>query len=99
MSERTEEYQESILNELVSIRRLLQLITRDQLKRMLGEVISTELREKMWKLMDGTNSTIIIAEKLNSSPRAVQMFVKELEKHELVESKDRGYPTRTIPII
>ena len=99
MSERTEEYQESILNELVSIRRLLQLITRDQLKKMLGDVISTDLRRKMWDLMDGTNSTTSIAEKLNSSPRAVQMFVKELEKRDLVESKDRGYPTRTIPII
>ena len=95
----TEEYQESILNELISIRRLLQLIARDQLKRMLDDIISTDLREKMWNLMDGTNSTTMIAEKLNSSPRAVQMFVKELEKHELVESKNRGYPNRTIPII
>ena len=95
----TEEYQESILTELVSIRRLLQFVARDQLKRMLDKIISTGLRKQMWGLMDGAHSTTMIAEKLNSSPRAVQLFVKELEKHDLVESKNRGYPTRTIPVI
>jgi len=73
-------------------------MTQDYLRKRLDEVARTKLRRMMWKLMDGTRSTIVIAERVEATPRAVQLFVKDLEMYDLVEMPKRGYPRRTVSI-
>ena len=93
-----EETLEALLEEFIVVRRLLQFMAQDQLRKRMENVISTDSRKKMWDLMDGNLSTTEIAKKTNVSQRAVQLFIKDLEKLELVEMKKRGYPAKTLPI-
>ena len=94
-----EEYLRSILEELYSVRRVLELIAREQIAQTVRGLVSTKWRERMWRLMDGTHSTSDIASKAKVSARAVQLFAKELEKAGLIEFRARGYPRRVVNVM
>ncbi|MGV9103559.1 MAG: helix-turn-helix domain-containing protein [Promethearchaeia archaeon] len=91
-----EEILDEILNELVSIRKILLLIAGPHLSSMLEEVLTTNERREMWQLMDGNHSTSEIAEEVGVTTRTVQLLVAELEEHDLVKLRKRGYPEREI---
>ena len=88
-----------ILNELSEIRLLLQILAEEALRKKLEEVATTKIRRKMWILFDGTLSTEEIAKKLNVTQRAVQIFVYELKKKDLIVIERRGYPRRRFDYI
>ena len=94
-----EELQEKILSELVEIKQLLLLNSRDIIKQELNQVASTDERRKIWGLMDGLTSTSEIAETVKITPRTVQIFITQLEEKELVVTEKRGYPKRRMDYI
>jgi len=94
-----DELLEKILSELMEIKQLLLLNSRETLKQLLNELASTDGRKQIWGLMDGLTSTSDIAEKVKVSPRAVQNFISQLEEKELVVTDRRGYPKRRMDYI
>ena len=94
-----DELLEKILSELMEIKHLLLLNSREVLKQILNDVASTDERKQIWGLMDGLTSTSDIAEKVKISPRAVQIFISQLEEKELVLTEKRGYPKRRMDYI
>lgn len=90
---------ERILVELVEIKQLLILNSREVLKRELNEIASSDERKRIWGLLDGLTSTNEIAKKVGVSARAVQIFVSQLGEKELVITEKRGYPKRRMDYI
>lgn len=78
------------------IRKLSELQLRGIIKAELEKVASTSERKKIWALSDGTLSTGEIAKKVGVSRRAVQYFVQEAERSELLRMDKRGFPYRNI---
>ena len=95
----SEKLLERILVELVEIKQLLILNSREALKRELNEIASTDERKRIWGLLDGLTPTIEIAKKVGMSARAVQIFVSQLEEKELMITEKRGYPKRRMDYI
>lgn len=94
-----ERYQESVLEELIGIRRVLEFLAEDKLRTYLDGIISTDQRQKMWSLLDGNYSTTEIANKSGITPRAVQLFIKELQQLDLILMVKRGYPKRKLDYV
>lgn len=88
-----------LIEEISTIRRLVEILAKDKLKAEINQVVTTDLRKKMWNLFNGSNSTGEIAEKAKVSQRAVQMFVKDLQEKDLVVIKKRGYPKRKFDLL
>lgn len=85
---------ERLFDELIRIRSLLELLASEQLKKKLEAVAKTKDRRHAWSLLDGMTSTTEIAKKVSISQRAVQLFIRDLLKADLVAIERRGYPRR-----
>jgi len=94
-----EELLEKILTELIDIKKILILNSRDNLKRELNEIATTDERQKIWGLLDGMTSTSEIASLVDVSMRTVQVFVAQLLEQELVEVEKRGYYKRKMDYV
>jgi len=95
----SEEILLKILEEISKIRQLVEILAIDALKRDLEKVATTNERKKIWALCNGSLSTEEIAKKVNVTTRAVQIFVKELQKLDLIEFERRGYPKRKVDYV
>lgn len=91
--------EEKIYDELIKIRELLELLVRDQIKKELNSVATTDERKKIWALCDGLTSTADISEKVGVSQRTVQLFISQLEEKDLIVIERRGHPKRRIDYI
>jgi len=81
--------------DLEAIRRYTARLARDSLSQDLEKIARTQERQQIWRLCDGTLSTEEIAKKIGMSVRAVQYFIQDGEKADLIVSIKRGYPKRT----
>ena len=90
---------EKVVEELVAMRRLLEMLAKDAIKKELDTIATTAQRRKTWALCDGVTSTAEIAQKTGVSTRAVQMFISELEQKDLITTERRGYPKRKFDLV
>ena len=92
---------ERILEELITIRKLLTVISQDKLvdfnEQIKNRYLTTEQRKEMYDLFDGTKSLKEISEAVHTSSEAVRLFAVSLEKAGLLEYIINGkskYPKR-----
>lgn len=80
---------ERVLNELVSIRKLLTILSQDKLnvfqETIQSKYLTTDQRKKMYELFDGTRSLKEIGDEVGVSSEAVRQFAVSLEKAGLLE--------------
>jgi len=78
-----------ILEELIAIRKMLTILSQDKLdafnESIRSRFLTTEQRQKMYDLFDGTKSLKEIGEEVNVSSEAVRLFAISLEKSGLLE--------------
>ena len=87
------------MDELLKIRQLLEILTRNALKEELEKVATTDERKQIWALCNGLRSTEEIAKKVGVTRRTVQKFVEELRKKDLITIEKRGHPKRRFDYI
>ncbi len=80
---------ERLLEELVAIRKMLTILSQDKLSEFNEQVktkyLSTEQRQKMYDLFDGTRTLKEIGTEVGTSSEAVRQFAVSLEKAGLLE--------------
>ena len=73
-----------ILEELIQIRKLLTVLSHEKRpeleKKIKKEFLTTESRQKMYDLFDGTKSLKEISEETDTTSEAVRIFASSLEK-------------------
>lgn len=94
-----EETNSIIIEELKNIRELLEILVRGEINKILEEIATTNERKKIWYLIDGNRSTADIANIINMSQRAVQIFLQKLNQENLIEFEKRGYPIKKYNIV
>lgn len=82
-----------------TVKLLLEIQTRPTLTAELNSLASTSERRKMWILSSGELTTTEIAAKAGVKSRAVQYFVEEASKSNLLAVPKRGYPKRLVDYI
>jgi len=93
---------EKILDELIAIRKMLTILSQDKLsnfnEQIRSKYLTTEQRQKMYDLFDGTRSLKEIGDEVNTSSEAVRIFAASLEKAGLLEyiaiNSKMKYPKR-----
>jgi transcription initiation factor IIE alpha subunit len=85
---------EKISEEMGNMRRLLEILARDALRKELEAVATTPERRRIYALSDGTLTNEEIAKKSGLSLRAVQDVVKKLVELDLATMVRRGVPKR-----
>jgi len=90
---------EEVHGELVKVRHLLEILVREELKKSLEELLTTQERRKIYAIMDGLSGTEEIAQKVGVSQRSVQLLVKDLSDAGLVSLGRRGHPRRTFDYV
>lgn len=92
---------EKILEELISIRKMLTILSQDKLadfnEKIKSKYLTTEQRQKMYDLFDGTKSLKEIGDEVKTSSEAVRLFAVSLEKAGLLEyvmNSKTKYPKR-----
>ncbi len=87
-------YAKKILEELISIRKLLAVLSQDKLEGFTEQInkkyLTTDQRRQMYELFDGENSYKAIAETVNLSSEGVRKFAVQLEQAGLVELVSNG---------
>ncbi len=80
---------EKILEELIAIRKMLTILSQDKLmdfnEQIKSKYLTTEQRQKMYDLFDGSMSLKEIGEEVGTSSEAVRLFAVSLEKAGLLE--------------
>ena len=80
---------EKMLEELIAIRKMLTILSQDRLtefnEQIQNKYLTTEQRQKMYDLFDGTNSLKQIGDEVKTSSEAVRLFAVSLEKAGLLE--------------
>lgn len=80
---------EKILQELITIRKLLTIFSQDKMEQfnngIKSKYLTTPQREMMYELFDGTKSLKEIGDIAKTSSEAVRVFASSLEKIGLVE--------------
>ena len=80
---------ERILEELISIRKLLTIFSQDKLsvfnEHIKSEYLTTPQRQKMYDMFDGTKIAKEIGAEIGTSSEAVRLFAVSLEKKGLIE--------------
>ncbi len=80
---------ERLLEELVAIRKMLTILSQDKLSEFNEQIktkyLSTEQRQKMYDLFDGTRTLKEIGTEVGTSSEAVRQFAVSLEKAGLLE--------------
>ncbi len=88
-----------MLDELKTIRQLVELLAKDSIKGELNRIATTSERRKVWALCDGLTSTAELANSVGMGTRAVQVFISELQERDLVSAERRGYPKRRFDLV
>lgn len=80
---------DKILEELIVIRKMLIVLAQDKLSDFNDQIkrkyLTTEQRQKMYDLFDGTRSLKEIGDEVKTSSEAVRLFAVSLEKAGLLE--------------
>lgn len=80
---------EKILEELIAIRKMLTILSQDKLidfnEQIKDKYLTTEQRQKMYDLFDGSLSMKEIGVEVGTSSEAVRLFAVSLEKAGLLE--------------
>ena len=80
---------ERILEELVAIRKMLTILSQDKLsdfnEQLRTKYLTTEQRQKMYDLFDGTKTLKEISVEVGTSSEAVRLVAVSLEKAGLLE--------------
>ncbi len=80
---------EKILDELIAIRKMLTILSQDKIdifnEQIKSKYLTTEQRQKMYDLFDGTKSLKEISDEVKTSSEAVRLFAVSLEKAGLLE--------------
>jgi hypothetical protein len=80
---------EKILEELVLIRKMLTVLSQESLgefnKKIKKDFLTTEQRQKMYDLFDGTKTIKEISEEVKTTSEAVRLFAVSLEKAGLLD--------------
>jgi len=83
------EINERILEELITIRKLLTVIAQDKFadfsEKIKTKYLTTEQRARMYDLFDGTRTLKEISEEVGVTSEAVRQFAAVLEKDGLLE--------------
>lgn len=83
------DFNERILEELVTIRKMLTILSQDKLfdfnEQIKTKYLTTEQRQKMYDFFDGTKTLKEIGEDVGTSSEAVRLFAVSLEKAGLLE--------------
>ena len=90
---------EEVFEEVSKIRKLLEILLRENIKEELEIVATTPERKKIWVLCDGSTNTKGIAKEVGMSLRAVQTTIKELKDHDLIKHEKGGYQQRIFDYI
>lgn len=85
---------DDVFEEVSKIRKLLEILLRENIKEELEMVATTPERKKIWSLSDGSLDTKSLAKEVGVSLRAVQIFIKELKDHDLIKHEKGGFPQR-----
>src|SRR4029077_13979666 len=85
---------ERLVEEMVSIRRLVEILAKDALRTGLEAVATTDIRKKVYAMIDGSTNTEDIAKRSGLSIRSIQDVVKKLMELDLVTVPKRGFPKR-----
>ncbi len=83
-----------IAEEMANVRRLLEILARDALRKELGAIATTPERRRIYALCDGMNTNEDIAKKSGLSLRAVQDVVKKLVELDFLTMVKRGLAKR-----
>ena len=88
------DFSERIFEELVIIRKMLTVLSQESLeefnKKIKKDYLTTDQRQKMYDLFDGTRSLKEISEEVKTTSEAVRLFAVSLEKAGLL-----GYVVNT----
>ena len=84
----------ALYDEVLKIRQLLEMLSRGVLREELEKTATTEQRRRIWTLLNGARRTEEVAHVVGVSQRAVQAFVSDLERADLIMTRRRGYPRR-----
>lgn len=80
---------ERILEELIAIRKMLTILSQDKLsdfnEQIKTKYLTTDQRQKMYDLFDGTKTLKEISAEVGTSSEAVRLFAVSLEKAGLLE--------------
>lgn len=80
---------EQILSELSAIRKMLTILAQDKLdafnENIKNKYLTTEQRQRMYDLFDGTRSLKEVSIEVKTSSEAVRQFSVLLEKSSLIE--------------
>lgn len=80
---------ERILEELIAIRKMLTILSQDKLsdfnEQIKTKYLTTDQRQKMYDLFDGTKTSKEISAEVGTSSEAVRLFAVSLEKAGLLE--------------
>lgn len=90
---------EKVYDELKTVRHLLEISMRNDLRKDIELVATTVERRKIYTLIDGFSSTEDIAQKTGVTQRAVQLMIKDLLDAGLVTMERRGCPKRTFDYV
>lgn len=91
--------QGEVLNELKAIRQILEIQSREPLRREIERVATTPERKEMWRLCDGSLSNEEIAKQINVTLRSVQYFVQDGIAIGVLTQVKRGTPQRKMDYI
>ncbi len=83
-----------LYDEVLKIRQLLEMLSRGVLREELEKTATTEQRRRIWTLLNGARRTEEIAHVVGVSQRAVQAFVRDLERADLIMTRRRGFHRR-----
>ena len=81
-----------LLNELKKISKILTISNGSSLEIELTKYATTRERKIIWVLIDGENHADDIAKIINKTKSGVDIFLKSLERAELVEKRKYGSP-------
>lgn len=91
---------EDILKELKKISKIITLSSGPALEKELTKYATTNERKIIWILIDGKNSVEDIAKIICKTKSAVDIFLKILERVELIEGRKYGVPpTRNLDYV
>jgi len=83
------DFSERIFEELVIIRKMLTVLSQESLeefnKKIKKDYLTTDQRQKMYDLFDGTRSLKEISEEVKTTSEAVRLFAVSLEKAGLLD--------------
>jgi len=89
----------SELEELKKISKILALVNAEALEIELSKYATTDERKRIWVLIDGKRMSKDIAASSGVTRRAVDLFLKSLERAELIESAWGKPPKRILDFV